>query len=202
MIEPYSTIILAGGKGSRFGREKASLMIDGQSLLEQVIKRLARLDGEVIVVYSQSQNDFSTNQLTKAVIDIYPDKGALGGIYTGLMASSCQYNLVVACDMPFLNLDLLDYMIERSPSFDIVIPRINRNVEPLHAVYSKGCLDDIDQMFRQGNIRIIDLLMQTNVCYVEENEIDEYDPEHLSIFNINYQVDLEKAMSLKKTLVR
>jgi molybdopterin-guanine dinucleotide biosynthesis protein A len=200
MAEAFSTIILAGGRGSRFGQEKASLVIDGQTLLDQVISRLARLNGEVIVVYSQSQDYFASDQAARTVTDIYPDKGALGGLYTGLVASSSRHNLIVACDMPFLNLDLLAYMIERSPSFDIVIPKIDRHVEPLHAVYSKNCLGYIEDMFRCDNIRILDLLLLANVCYVEESEVDEYDPERLSIFNINYQADLERAMCLKEAL--
>ncbi|MBT3364043.1 MAG: molybdenum cofactor guanylyltransferase [Chloroflexi bacterium] len=201
MTKTFSTIILAGGKGSRFGQEKASLKIDGTSLLERVIGQLAQLSSEVIVVYSQGQNAPQYHETATIVTDIYPDKGALGGVYTGLMTSGSHYNLIVACDMPFLNPDLLRYMIEVSCSHDIIIPYVDQNVEPLHAVYSKDCLSYIEDMFEQGNIRIRDLLMIANIRYVGQSEVDRYDPEHLSMFNINYRADMQKVMSLKETLL-
>ena len=68
------------------------------------------------------------------VTDTYPGKGPLGGIYTGLGAAESFYNLVVACDMPFLNQTLLDNMIQNSANFDLVVPRLGNMVESLHAV--------------------------------------------------------------------
>ena len=134
----------------------------------------------------------------RIVTDIYPGKGSLGGLYTGLTASNSFYNLVVACDMPFLNQALLCYMVQLSVGFDAVVPRLGSMVEPLHAVYSRGCLATVERLLKQDNLKVRDILPLIRVRYVETEEIDMFDPEHLSIFNINTEADLEKARELAK----
>jgi len=122
----------------------------------------------------------------------------MGGIYTGLATSDSLHNLVVASDMPFLNEALLRYMIELSADFDLVVPRAGNLVEPLHAVYSKNCSDTMVHMIEQGNLSVYQLFRQIKVRYVETEEIDRFDPEHLSFFNINTKDDLKKARELAK----
>lgn len=176
------------------GRNKAEEEIGGQRLIQRVIDRLRLLGGNIIVVTSP------TDQLPelglRRVVDIYPGKGALVGIYSGLKESPAFHSLVVACDMPFLSIDLLRYLIELSPGFDIVIPRVEEYVEPLHAVYSKNCLAPIETMLQKGKLKISDLLDAVEVRYVEDAEIEKFDPQRLSFFNVNSEVDLERARSL------
>lgn len=190
-------IVLAGGRSSRLGQDKTSVMIAGESLVQRIITRLAPLDSEVVVVFSQEGCDATLPgpKLT-TVQDIYPGAGSLGGVYTGLMNSTSFHNLVVACDMPFLNIELLRYMMDLSPEFDAVVPRVEGKVEPLHAVYSKNCLPPISELLGQGDFRVYRLLNLVRVRYVEQAEIDRFDPEHLSFFNVNTKADLEKAREL------
>jgi molybdopterin-guanine dinucleotide biosynthesis protein A len=129
-------------------------------------------------------------------VDIYPGRGPLGGIYTGLAASTTVYNLVVACDMPFLNPDLLNYMIQVEPAFDLVVPRVGKLTEPLHAVYSKNCLSPIENLLKENKLQVYKLFSLVKVRYVEAVEIDRFDPKHLSFFNINTETDLKKAKEL------
>jgi len=132
--------------------------------------------------------------------DTYPGKGPLGGIYTGLATSDSLYNLVVACDMPFLNQALLRYMIQLSANFDLVVPRCHEMLEPLHAVYSKGCQVPIESLLKQGTLNIAKLFTLVKVRYVEAGEIDRFDPKHLSFFNINTEADLNMARELAKEI--
>jgi len=120
----------------------------------------------------------------------------LVGIYTGLTESSSFYNLVIACDMPFLNRDLLQYMMQVADDFDIVVPRFDDMVEPLHAVYSKSCLTAAGSLLNQGSLSVYELFPLVKVRYIEAEEIDRFDPQHLSFFNINNESDLEKARQL------
>lgn len=189
-----TTIVLAGGKSLRLGRDKALEEIGGQSLIEWVIGRLLPLGSEIILVTSSS--DQLPDLGVRRVIDIYPGKGALVGIYSGLKVSSSFHSLVVACDMPFLSVALLGYLIELCPGFDIVIPRVGSYVEPLHAVYSKNCLSPIEAMLQKGKLKVSDLLNAVKVRYVEDAEIAKFDPERLSFFNINSEADLERAGTL------
>ena len=186
----------------RLGQVKASLKIGRESLIQHVISRLIPLGTETMVVVSQGQSGLPQNLGVRIVTDVYPEKRALGGIYSGLEASTSIHNLVVACDMPFLNLALLRYMMALSSTFDIVIPRVGQYVEPLHAVYSKNCLEPIEKMLKQGNLQVSGLLDLVKARYVEEAEIDKYDPEHLSFFNINSRADLERARRLMEVMAK
>ena len=195
-------IVLAGGKGLRLGQDKALEIISNRSLIERVISRLTFFNSDILVVAAPKQ---SFPQLTgypklTVVTDVYLNKGPLGGVYAGLKASGSFYNLVVACDMPFLNQALLRYMMQISTGFDLVVPRLGDMVEPLHAVYSKGCLAPVESLLKQGDLSLRQLFTLVKVRYVEAEEIDRFDPEHLSFFNINSEADLERAKRLAKEM--
>ncbi len=191
-------IVLAGGQGLRLGRNKALETIGGKSLIQRVVSSLIVFDSDIIVVTGAKRASLGLDNYPKlrTVTDAYPSKGPLVGIYSGLLASNSFYNLVVACDMPFLNQALLTYMVRASAGSDAVLPRLGNCLEPLHAVYSKGCLEAIEGMFEQGNFAVSQLLNLVRVRYIEAEEISRFDPEHLSLFNINTEADLEIARSL------
>ena len=190
-----SCIILAGGKSLRLGHDKVLEKVGSSSLLEQVISRIDSLSTEVIIVTAEERTfpQLAERPKIKIVSDIFPGIGSLGGIYTGLVTSNSHHNLVVAADMPFLNIPLLDYMLEVSDGFDFVLPRINTFFEPLHAVYTKYCIEPIESLIKQGRKVIIELFDYVKVKYIEAEEIDKFDPQHLSFFNINTKDDLERA---------
>jgi molybdopterin-guanine dinucleotide biosynthesis protein A len=192
-----TSIILAGGKGLRLGQSKALQVIEGKSLIQWVVDRLAILSTEIIVVTAHGKAiPCSSTIRIKTVADIYPSKSPLVGIYSGLIASACPRAIVVGCDMPFLNIGLLDYMSQICSSFDVVVPQIKDKLEPLCAVYSKNCVAPIQWLLEQNELRIRKLFSMVKVKYVEEDELNRFDPKHLSFFNINSQDDLERARKL------
>jgi len=193
-----SGIVLAGGKSSRLGYEKVLETVGNRSLLEQVISCISSLTSDVIIVTANKQTISESLGYPKLriVTDIYPGKGPLGGIYTGLAASNSFCNLVVASDMPFLNQALLRYMIQLSANFDLVVPRVGNLVEPLHAVYTQNCLAPSEQLIKQDRLSITELFHLVKVRYVAAKEIERFDPEHLSFFNINTKADLKRARKL------
>jgi len=191
---PISCIVLSGGEGKRLGTDKAFLRIGSRVLIEGIVKKMARIGDEVIIVTNSPQK--YSHLEARLVGDVYPGKGALGGIYSGLRTARSDHSLVVACDMPFLDLRLLRYMILLSPGQDVVIPRVGGLTEPLHAIYSKQCLQPIERVLAGGGRRIIDFFPEVRVRYIEEQEIRLFDPQCLSFFNINAPADLEKARSL------
>ena len=132
----------------------------------------------------------------KVIVDIYPGKGALGGIYTGLASADSFYSLVVGCDMPFLNRDLLCYLIDLAPNFDVVVPRIDDMLEPLHAVYSRDCLAPIKELIDKDRLGVSQLFNLVKTRYVGKDEIAKFDPRCSSFFNINTLDDLRKAKDL------
>ncbi|MCK5182249.1 MAG: molybdenum cofactor guanylyltransferase [Dehalococcoidia bacterium] len=192
-----TSIILAGGKSSRLGRSKALQIIEGKSLIQRVVDRLAILSTEIIIVTAHGEAiPCSSAVRIKTVADIYSVMGSLVGIYSGLIASSSLRAVVVGCDMPFLSVGLLEYMTQICSTFDVVVPRIKDKLEPLCAVYSKSCLVPIQELLEQNELMITKFFSVVKVKYVEEDEINSFDPEHLSFFNINSQDDLERAKKL------
>jgi molybdopterin-guanine dinucleotide biosynthesis protein A len=192
-----TSIILAGGKSSRLGRNKALQAIGDKSLIQWVIDRVAILSTEIIIATANGQTvPCSSVASIKTVADEYPGKGPLAGIHSGLTASSGSRAIVVGCDTPFLSTGLLEYMTRISPTFDVVIPRMKDKVEPLCAVYSKNCVAPIRQLLQQDELKIIELFPMVRMRYVQEDEVDSFDPDHLSFFNINSQADLDRATAL------
>ena len=193
-----TAIVLAGGKSLRLGEDKTSMMIGDVRLIQRVINRVSSICDEIIVVTSEEKKELAlfSELPVKVVADIYPGKGSLGGIYTGLRASGSTCNLVVACDMPFLNLALLRYLVSLAAKVDIVIPRIGDLLEPLHAIYSKDCLAHMERALRDRRLRVSTLFDQVRVRYVEKDEVERFDPAHLSFFNINTRSDLRRARGI------
>ena len=191
-----TAIILAGGKNQRFGRNKALEPIEGKTLIERVINRLTSLTNQILIVTSRLRPDLALDDV-EFLADLYPDSGPLGGIYTGLQASRSSYSIAVACDMPFLNVELLHYMVEISDGFDAVVPLLGeRMMEPLHAVYSKSCLENMKLRLESNRLSVNSFLKTVRIRYVDKDECQKLDPQLSSFFNINYQSDLDRAIAL------
>jgi molybdopterin-guanine dinucleotide biosynthesis protein A len=171
-------------------------LFSDKPLIQHVIDSVSQVDYDIIVVAASGSQLPELDSRVRVVNDCYPVGGALVGILTGLKASKSQYNLAVACDMPFLNIDLIRYLMRVSRGYDVVIPRIGKMIEPLHAVYSRNCIGPIQTQIESGNLRISDMLDKASVRYVESDEIERYDPQHLSFININSEEDLKKAKAI------
>jgi len=189
-----TAIILAGGMSSRLGQNKALQVLEGKSLIQRVNERLDALSAEIVIVTASGEPvPCSAAVPIKTVSDIWAGRGPLVGLYSGLMASSCQQAVVVGCDMPFLSVGLLEYISQISSCFDVVVPRIEDKVEPLCAVYSTSCLPAIRELLDRDELRINRLFNMVKVRYVGEAEINRFDPQHLSFFNVNSRADLTRA---------
>ena len=192
-----TSIILAGGKNLRLGRIKALEIIGGKSLIERVIERLTPISSRILIVTSLEHSDFPAGGDVEILTDLYPGQGPLVGIYTGLMASRSSHSIVVACDMPFLNTELLDHMLGQTTDYDAVVPRLETGlIEPLHAVYSRNCLEKMKERVERGQLAVESLIETLRVKYVQQEEICRLDPDLLSFFNINYQSDIDRALAL------
>lgn len=194
MTEAVSVAVLAGGKSSRMGRDKAFVSILGRPLIEEVLARVAGLGTETLIVTNRPE---AYRYLGLPLVgDVFPEQGALGGIYTAIYAARSPYALVIACDMPFLNRDLLAYLIHLRAGYDVVVPRLGGVPEPLHALYSKNCLEPIRRSLESGVRKIITFFPEVRVRYVDEAEIDRFDPAHLSFINVNTPAELAQARAL------
>lgn len=191
-------IILAGGLSRRLGRDKAVEPINGQPLIGRVMDALSRITDELVVVVNTPQRgrELPLPDSAVAAVDIHPNAGSLGGIFTGLSAASNQWGIVAACDMPFLNLDLLSHLLSFRESHDAVVPVLDHRPEPTHAAYSKVCLSAIEARLEAGDLKIARFFDDVRVKYVSQRQVEEIDPGRLSFFNVNTEEDLTRACLL------
>ncbi|AHB12915.1 NTP transferase domain-containing protein [Dehalococcoides mccartyi] len=196
-----SCIILAGGKSTRLGSNKVTATLNSQTLLERAVSNLSGYGREILVVtaYGQADEKIKPPPGVRIIQDILPGKGPLAGIYSGLTASKSPFNMVIACDMPFINRPLLEYMKDQITGFEAVVPRLGQKPEPLHAIYSKSAGEKALRLIKEGKSAVSDLLACLKTRYIEEDEINGFDPEHRSFFNINRPEDLEKARNIADT---
>ena len=193
-----SGVVLAGGESRRLGRNKALERIGDQTLIERVVGCIAPVSAEVIVVVASppKATALPLPAEVRVVSDRYPRCGSLGGIFTGLSASREPWILLVACDMPFLDPRLMRRLMAMRRGVDAVVPCLNGRPEPLHALYSKTCLEPMERMLQGGLLKIAPLFEMVRVRYVDERTIDRIDPHHRSFFNVNSPADVEEALGL------
>ena len=200
LIEPYAGLpkiggmtgaILAGGRSSRMGQNKALMEVNGTPLIQLVYEQMARLFPEVLLV-TNSPDDYPFLPC-RTVPDIYPDAGSLAGVHAALAASRSERVFIVACDMPWLSADMVRHLCAvQSDGYDIVVPESPDGLEPLHAVYSKGCLPLITDWLEGDKRCIYDLYPCLPTRTVPWHEIAGIAGAEASFRNINTPEDFQK----------
>jgi molybdopterin-guanine dinucleotide biosynthesis protein A len=183
-------IILSGGENSRMGANKAFVVVDGERLIDRILKIFRALFKDVIVV-TNSPLDYLDLDAT-LVTDIYPGKKALGGIYTGLFYATCSHAFVAACDMPYLNPHFIACMMKRAPAYDIVVPETPEGLEPLHAIYAKSCLPHMKRLILQDRLKVTGFYKGLKCLTIPENIQKTFDPEDRMFINVNTREDLAR----------
>ncbi|MFH1753694.1 MAG: molybdenum cofactor guanylyltransferase [Candidatus Omnitrophota bacterium] len=191
MIDDVTCIILAGGKSSRMGRDKSFVRFLGKPLVENVIDKMVPIFKETIIVTNSPHLYTKYNIETR--VDILKDRGPLGGIHTGLTYSKNIYNLVVACDMPFLNENLINTMIMAGlKDHDAVVPRYKGRLEPLCSIYSKSCIKPIESAISRNDLKIASFLKLVKTKIIEEDIISMAVSDR-SFININTPEELDRC---------
>ena len=195
---PATCVILAGGKSRRMGVDKRFLEVGGHTLLASTIAVCETLFDDIMIVTAVPETPIETRH--RVVHDIVPDCATLGGIYTGLAYASLDYGFVVACDMPWVQPDLVKFLVKlvqepKEADYDVIIPKLQSGLQPTHAVYSKRCLPFLKEMLDRRDLRVQGLCDCDNVSvrYVSSDEIQRFDPHGRAFVNVNTPEDLENA---------
>jgi molybdopterin-guanine dinucleotide biosynthesis protein A len=184
--------ILVGGKSSRMGSNKAFLELNGKTFIELQIELLRKMFDDVFIsANSSSEYEYLNLPIFK---DVYPGKGPLGGIYTSLINSGSFHTFMLACDMPFVGLELIKHLKDLTKEYDVVIPKSERGLEPLHAFYSKKCIDPIKKELDENNLRILSFFSHVNVKIVELSTLTSSDSFKNSIKNLNTRDEYENTI--------
>ncbi len=191
-------VILAGGKSSRFGSNKAFADVNGRQLIQRVIGVMRAVFEELILI-TNDPGEYSSLGIPMHA-DIIKGLGPLGGIYTGIENMTGRSGFFVACDMPFLNEGLIRHIAEMNGSgYDAVIPKIGWKMEPLHALYSKTCIPAIRGLIDTGECMINKFYQAIRTRFINEDEMKQYDPLLRSFYNINRPGELIDAISREST---
>lgn len=194
-ISPISAVVLAGGRGTRLGGDKATIKLGGETLLHRAVRLASQLSNDVIVVARADQQLAVTLGVDGARIlsDTEPYVGVLAGMGTGLAAARHDWCLVVACDMPFVSLEMLEHMLSLRQGYDAVVPRLEVGLEPLLSLYHKRCLPALWRALRAGDHRVVSFFGSLRIRYVEAGEIQRFDQTGRSFHNINSPEQLSQA---------
>jgi len=202
-----SAIVLAGGRGRRMGTvEKALLEFEGKTILERLFESLFQVVDEVIVSFRDKNQEekfrhvlekFPTREI-RFCFDTQEDVGPLEGIRAGLLESRSEYSFVCAGDMPFVNSNVVDLLFEKAIGHDAALPKWeDGKFEPLHAVYSKKMISEIEKAFEKGKRSVLtSVLEMKDVVFVDVSEIKEFDPKMRTFANINTVDEMQRIIEL------
>lgn len=201
-MEPLDGVVLAGGQSRRLGRDKALLRFGGEPLLDVAVDRLAALCDRVVVAADRLDRYRQFGVAAEFVADATPGLGPLAGLQVGLRACATRHVLVVACDLPFLNVGLLRYMAELPRDYQALVPHIEGRWHPLHSIYARSCLGAVDMMVAAGGGSLRQLLARLEVRPLGWRQIRPFDPDGLSLLNLNERSDLARARAIWRKVER
>ncbi|MBI4637400.1 MAG: molybdenum cofactor guanylyltransferase [Candidatus Rokubacteria bacterium] len=189
-------VVQAGGKSTRMGgRPKALLDVGRRPLIGRVVDALGHVLDDLLIVTNTP--DLYAFLGLPMVPDAYPDRGSLGGIYSGLKAAGGTAAFTVACDMPFLQPDVIRLVIDRTAEADVVIPRVGEQLETLHAAYAKTCLGPMEEELLAGRLKITGFFDRVRVLEIAEREVARYRDPAIVFMNVNTPEELARALGLQ-----
>ena len=187
MAEKITGIILAGGKSTRMGTDKAHVEISRKKIISYVFEILTIVTNSIMIISNSDNGNFLN-------VPVYPDiikgRGPLGGIYTGLNYSATEKNIFLSCDIPFITVDLLNFLINASNEFEITVPEHKGKIEPLCGVYSKSCSEKIKTILFSDNFKLHDAINMFNSKKMNVENESFYNSKLLA--NINTPEELKK----------
>lgn len=189
-------VVLAGGRSTRMGANKALLEFGGVRIVERLLQTLRPMFPEIAIV----ANDAEAYAYLDVPIwpDRIPGKGALGGLYTAVFNSAFPRTFCIACDMPFPNRAVIAHLQGLAPDADVVVPRTADGYQPLHAVYGKTCLPPMERLLAADRLKIDQLYSAVRLRIVEGQELRVLDPLQLAFVNVNTREELEAALQLAR----
>jgi molybdopterin-guanine dinucleotide biosynthesis protein A len=190
-VQDLTAFVLAGGKSSRMGEDKAFLELKGKTLLERALRNLRALTPETMIVGERSR--FAT--FGPVVEDVFRNRGPLGAIHAALTASATEFNLMLAVDLPFIDVAFLRYLVKQAQKAEalVTVPRAQERLQPLCAIFRKGFQQLAGYSLMRGENKI-DLLFDTvNTRIIEEAEITREGFFPTIFDNVNTPADFEHA---------
>jgi molybdopterin-guanine dinucleotide biosynthesis protein A len=194
IIMKASGVILAGGKSSRMKFNKAFAEIAGRPVINILVEKFARLFDETIIISNEPQ---LYSELGPVVYtDIYPRMGPVSGIHSGLYHARYDQAFVLGCDVPFMNMELVEYMFTQLGDYDAVVPEIDSYLQPLSAFYSKKCLSVLTNCLENNKVKLIRIFEELNSLIINRNELEKFGIVEEVFLNVNDMEALNMASQI------
>lgn len=187
MIADCTAVILAGGDSRRMGQDKATLDLDGKPLLQHVTDAVTQVFPDVMISVRQPREGIDLRQ----VCDARNEAGPLAGLAAALASIETPWLFAVACDMPYVTPALLVFLAQQRAGHQAVVPVVQGHPQPLAAFYARSCLGAIREVLASdGKHSLRVLLERLDVCYVDEAQLLEHDPQLRSFFDLDTPEDV------------
>jgi len=162
--------ILAGGKSSRMGEDKGLKLLHGKQMIRYVIESLIPYFPTIKISANNPKYKVFGYEL---LADIIPEKGPMGGIYTALKNSSCNDIFIISCDMPFISVSSLDYMLQQENK-SATVAVCNEKIQPLFGIYGKNLIPLLEAKIGRNQLGMTKFIQEINANLVEINNEDEF----------------------------
>jgi molybdopterin-guanine dinucleotide biosynthesis protein A len=198
MIDEMTGVVLAGGRSSRFGANKALADWKGKTLIQSVVDSLLEVLPKVLVVTKNAAElSFLNGERVRVIEDLCLDGHPMGGLFTALSGLDTGHAFVAACDMPFVRPELISALWHSRADYDAVIPVWKDKRQPLCGVYSRACVGMIRSSIEADTLGISRLFDDMRTRFMLEREIEGIDPQGLSFMDIDTREDYERAKGLR-----
>ena len=190
---------MAGGRSSRMKFNKAFAEVGGKPVIQIIIEKLKPLFEELIIISNERQL-FKSFGLP-IYQDIYPYLGPVGGIHSALVNASYDQMFILGCDMPFMNMQLVQYMLSKISDYDSVVPEIDSYLQPLAAVYNRSCLPVFTECLEHDKLKLTRIFSELNASVLNEDELQKFGNVREMFFNVNDPVALAEAQKMAGRLL-
>ena len=199
--------ILAGGRATRFGGlDKGALLVGGRSIFDRQSSELSQIAGEILLVGNPIPDDApSVRHGVKAIPDLMPGCGPLGGVHAALTAAHSDEVIVVACDMPYVTAPFLAYLAVLvadsgvhggSGAVVAVVPRTECGYHPLCAAYTRAAIEPIERVLAAGRLTMMALLTELRIRAVITEDIARFGDPHQLLANVNTPAEYQSLEAL------
>ena len=190
---------MAGGRSSRMKFNKAFAQVGGKPVIQIIIEKLKPIFQEIIIISNEPQ--LFTSFGLPIYQDIYPYLGPVGGIHSALVNASNDQMFILGCDMPFINMRLVEYMLSKISDYDSVVPEIDSYLQPLAAVYNRTCLPVFTECLEHDKLKLTLIFSELNALVLKEDELQKFGSVREMFFNVNDPDALAQAQKIAGRLL-
>ncbi len=185
---------MAGGRSSRMKFNKAFAQVGGKPVIQIIIDKLQPIFQELMIISNEPQ--LFTSFGLPIFQDVYPYLGPVGGIHSALVNASFDQMFILGCDMPFMNMQLVDYMLGKINNYDSVVPEIDSYLQPLAAVYNRSCLPIFSECLEHDKLKLTLIFSELNALVLKEDELQKFGRVREMFFNVNDPDALAEAQEI------